>query len=85
MWRNDGEFSAIPPHAGFTNFHTASDHYGNVITHTLDNDTLLDLCMRVSFVPYRRGQRKIQLLIRLLLPRQSREQNREVFNAFKFC
>ena len=33
--------------------------------------------MRVSFVPYRRGQRKLQLLIRLLLSRQSREQNQE--------
>ena len=27
----------IPPHARFTNFHTASDHYGNVITHTRDD------------------------------------------------
>ena len=26
---------------GFTNFHTMSEHYGNVVTHTLDNDTLL--------------------------------------------
>ena len=39
------KFPPFPPHAGFTNFHTASDHYGNVITHTLDNDTLLtSLC-----------------------------------------
>ena len=29
--------SAIPPHAEFTNFHTASDHYGNVVTHTRDD------------------------------------------------
>lgn len=46
-----------------------SDHYGNVITHTRDNDTLLDLIMRVSFVPYRRRQRKFQLLRHLILSR----------------
>ena len=37
---NGGVFSAtsaIPPHARFTNFHTASDHYGNVVTHTRDD------------------------------------------------
>ena len=44
FWRNGGEFSAtsaIPPHAGFINFRTMSDHHGNVVTHTQDDDTLL--------------------------------------------
>ena len=44
--------------------------------HYYGDDTLLDLFMRVSFVPYRRGQRKLQLLLNLILSRQIREQNR---------
>ncbi len=37
--------------------------------------------MRVSFAPYRRGQRKIQLQIRLPLSRQSHEQKRIIVRA----
>ena len=43
------------------------------------------LLLQVSFVPYRRGQRKLQLLIRLLLSRQSREQKQERFMLTNFA
>ena len=41
--------------------------------------------MRVSFVPYRRGQRKFQLLLNLILSRQSREQKQVCFMPSNFA
>ena len=55
-----------------------SNSHGEMIAHTRDNDTLLDLIMRVSFVPYRRRQRKFQLLVHLILSRYRENKSKDV-------